>query len=537
MSILRKQQIQQVLDDENIIKRQVLNRVNSALKGYKESVLPAQIIDNDIVDNNKRDVNNFISLINELYLILRHTEDKLFELLTGHPSEYRRYLQLLNITKYYVTWEALMKEYSNFNLNYSTKDELKKNLIKIEAYVQEIDRLLEKNIIVLCNIWVYTHIGGPTYMLKSIITNLHADADATEEEIYNYVAYLEKKISGINSIQLLKEHIETRAFFMVLHKQHKSNKYGSVSADDIAFEITGIIKTISSTTQSKHLERILIHSFDRLLPEIAPYYTEGYDDFKEQRDELNRQAVPPPQDDGEDGDNEEYVPQEYVYDGQYNRQIEDEDNMTQYSNRSGLPPLRHMPSFGAPSNELQRIHEQYMRQRHEDRQGQAHRMHGRNYLEDDNRQYPTYPTTQRAPFNASRAHIISPDELIELTQEDATILKKMVKLNETGFTDGRVLSRFKKYDRNIILQIIHQLKSTQDKQYLQRFVNFHTVQHAVPHTPIIEEVPEPVALAVADHLHEARRAPANQFDDRRNEAYAASGEGTGEGIDESEGFY
>ena len=471
MSILRKQQIQQVLDDENIYKRQVLSRINTALKGYQQSVLPAQIIDVDIVDNNKRSILNFVSMINELYLILRHTEDKLFELLTGHPSEYRRYLTLLNITKYYTAYEQLMKEYNNLNLNMSTKDQMKNNLTKIESYATEIIRLLKKNISILSTIWLFQFNGQSIERLMTIAPNLRTEEHMILEDIHRLYEKIKHKVLSIDSIQLLKEHIETLAFFLVLDKQYQRNKYDSVTADDISFEITAIIKEIRMGTGNRDLELILTRSFDKLLPEIAPYFKNGFDQFKEQRDELNRQNMPPEYDDNDDGE-AEYVPQQY---GPYRpyAPITDDDNATQYSRQYYVnPPIRR---FGPPqSNELQRLHALYRQQPEMAQEGT--RTHAS--LEDTTEEPSANKSTDAGIPYQSR-DMSRPQIQQQLERNDYIRFTNLSTEADDGKkTSANTLNVFiRKYDNiRLLKSIIHYITREKDKKYLDENIDWDALR-------------------------------------------------------------
>jgi hypothetical protein len=266
MSILRERQIKQILDDENILKRQVLDREKAQIKDYQETIKPPEVLDSVIVDNNRTNVNKFINKVNQLYIrlrVLRDSNEFFDTLMNTKGNEYRKYISLLNINEYYTDWENLMTEYTNLRLNQITKENIKINLLKIQPYVEEIVRILSKNIEVICNIWKYQQ--GFITVDTLFRTSIDLDKfprEFTEKEEFKFI----DNLKAVNSNQLLLEHIETLAFFQVLNMQFKQNNYDFIQKSTIAYEITSIVNQIQIQTGSKALGKTLLAKYNKLLP-------------------------------------------------------------------------------------------------------------------------------------------------------------------------------------------------------------------------------------------------------------------------------
>ena len=146
MSIIRENQIRQIRDEDNRLRKIVFGREKQGIKNYDENIKPVEILDTTIVDENKGSVQRFLNFLNELYLRLYviENEGKQFKETFSNTkgSEYRKYIELLNIVKPFNMWENLMTTYTNPALNQTTREGIKKDLQKITPFVVNINKFL-----------------------------------------------------------------------------------------------------------------------------------------------------------------------------------------------------------------------------------------------------------------------------------------------------------------------------------------------------------------------------------------------------------
>lgn len=286
MSILRENQIKQILDDENILKRQVIDRERGQIKDYQESIKPPEILDVELVNSNKNAVKNFISKINELYLrlrVLRESNQFIDTLTNSKGNDYRKFISLLNIEPYFIEWENLMSEYTNIKLNQVTKENMKSNLQKIEPFIDEIIRILEKNINSITGIWRFQNNQITDKQLFREYVKSDKFINLTEQKETEII----QEMLNIDTILLLMEHIESLAFFKEIQRQYKANNYNYMNKADIAYSIIEIINEIQRETRSVKLTNKLKEKYSNLLPELSPYFKRGINEFHDAFEELD----------------------------------------------------------------------------------------------------------------------------------------------------------------------------------------------------------------------------------------------------------
>lgn len=280
MSIIRENQIRQILDDENILKRQIISRQSRGIRNYEENIKPPQVMDLRIVDENKSKINTFVQLVNELYLrlkVLSYENTQFVETFTNRKgSEYRKYIELLNIKKPFDLWEEITTTYTNPRINQITREQIENNLQKISTYVEQTINFLKNLISIICAIYLN-------------VNDLISDRQFYIELRRNYEKlFMEpEELIKIDTKLLLKEHIETLAFYNCISRSIRTNKIEPLNKSEIAYEIAQIIDEIYIKYPYMELKNYLIGLFKGTeLPELAPYFKSGFDYFKDRFREL-----------------------------------------------------------------------------------------------------------------------------------------------------------------------------------------------------------------------------------------------------------
>ena len=304
MSILRERQIRQILDDENILKRQVIGREKAQIKDYEENIKPPQIIDNKIVETNNQEVNNLISFLNELYSRLKLIENNHSEFIdtfsNNKGNEYRKYLALLNIVKPFNLWEKLMNLMINPSVNIITKEQIQDKIQYLTPYLKQIIDSLDDTIKHLCYIFLgkfkvgIDATGKFNYFRAKDDENAVID-DATLfngifNEIYDDDDTDRKDVRELKKIDpsLIREHIEAVALYKIILRQIEQNNLTPITKQLVAYEITDIIKSIDMNFRlHPELNEWLKSLFkDTEIPELSPYFKGNYGDFLNRYDEL-----------------------------------------------------------------------------------------------------------------------------------------------------------------------------------------------------------------------------------------------------------
>lgn len=325
MSIIRENQIRQILDDENILKRQVIDREKRGIRNYEENIKPPQILDTKIIDENKGKINNLLSYLNTVYLRLRFVDEGQFlEILADlKKNEYRKYIELLNIVKPFQLWEQIMIEYTDPKLNQTTREQIKSNIQKLSSYIDEICVNISKIITCLCAIWLSNHgIKSPGVPYVPFMDDRDLFETIFDNKQYDSTKPIEREArislaKKIDSEVLLREHIEALAFYKCIQKNIKENKLVPLTKDEIAFEISQIINNIYIRFRNGYLNNQIIKIFkDTNLPELVPYFRQGYNSFKEYERELNSMRGEDVREEGEEkeGEEKEGEPEEYELD-------------------------------------------------------------------------------------------------------------------------------------------------------------------------------------------------------------------------------
>lgn len=284
MSIIRENQIRQILDDENILKRQIISRQLRGIRNYEENIKPPQVMDLKIVDENKSKINTFVQLVNELYLrlkVITYEHTQFIETFTNkRGGEYRKYIELLNIKKPFDLWEEIMTTYINPKINQITREQIINNLQKISSYVEKIINYLEQITYSLCAMYLNeNNLISDEELYFEVYKKRVTDVEKISGEI--------KELEQIDTELLLKEHIETLAFYKCISRSINTNKIEPLNKQEIAFEIAQIINEIYVKYPYEELNKYLIGLFRGTeLPELAPYFRRGFDDFRDRFDEL-----------------------------------------------------------------------------------------------------------------------------------------------------------------------------------------------------------------------------------------------------------
>ena len=75
MSIIRENQIKQIREEDNRIRKIVFDRYKATTQNYIENVKPPQVLDENIVTSNKKSVMELINSINLLIIKLNILEN------------------------------------------------------------------------------------------------------------------------------------------------------------------------------------------------------------------------------------------------------------------------------------------------------------------------------------------------------------------------------------------------------------------------------------------------------------------------------
>jgi hypothetical protein len=294
MSIIRENQIRQIREEDNRLRKIVLNREKQGIKNYDENIKPVEILDTTIVDENKGSVQKFLNFLNELYLRLYiiANESKQFKETFSNTkgSEYRKYIELLNIVKPFNMWENLMTTYTNPALNETTREGIKKDLQKVTPFVININEYLDETIKDLCNIWMSKSGLISDDQLFDKVFEMH------DQEYYSMgeaekEKYRRTNIEDLKEIDvdlLLKEHIESNAFYEIVLSQIESDRLEPITKEQVVLQIGRILNDIYAENRSVTLYKNLVSYFsDTELPELAPKPSTTYDvTFKKKYDEL-----------------------------------------------------------------------------------------------------------------------------------------------------------------------------------------------------------------------------------------------------------
>lgn len=284
MSIIRENQIREILDDENILKRQIISRQMRGIRNYEENIKPPQVMDLRIVDENKSKINTFVQLVNELYLrlkVITYEYTQFIETFTNRKgSEYRKYIELLNIKKPFDLWEEITTTYINPKINQITREQIINNLQKISSYVEKVTNYLEHITYSLCAMYLYRNdLISNVDLYFEVFQKRITDEERISEEI--------RDLEQIDTKLLLKEHIESLAFYKCISRSINTNKIEPLTRQEIAFEIAQIINEIYVKYPYEELNKYLIGLFRGTeLPELTPYFRKGFDDFRDRFDEL-----------------------------------------------------------------------------------------------------------------------------------------------------------------------------------------------------------------------------------------------------------
>jgi hypothetical protein len=308
MSIIRENQIREIRGETNRLQKIIYDREKSNITDYEENIVPVNILDEKIVDENKGKVDKFIRLVNALYsrlsLIDKSSSDFYETFSNTKSNEYRKYIELLNIVEALSQWNNLMNEYTNINTNSNTREKLILNLQKITPFINEICDYLYENIIQLCVVYLYK-IGeiGDVEAHKYIYK-----VSANEHKSFENMQIVE----GIEPEPLLKSHIVCLAFYRVVRHQLKTDNLNEIGKNEIAFEISQILNEMKVKFSSIRLEKLLLKQFKgTVIPELSPYFTAGFDGFSRRFNEIESMQGGESEEEEEsdlDSDEEPFVP-------------------------------------------------------------------------------------------------------------------------------------------------------------------------------------------------------------------------------------
>jgi hypothetical protein len=294
MSIIRENQIRQIREEDNRLRKIVLNREKQGIKNYDENIKPVEILDTTIVDENKGSVQKFLNFLNELYLRLYiiENEAKQFKETFSNTkgSEYRKYIELLNIVKPFNIWENLMTTYTNPTLNETTREGIKKDLQKVTPFVISINKFLDETIKNLCDIWMAKKgLISDDQLFDKVYTQKTVEYYNMDEA--GREKYKRKNVEDLKEIDvdlLLKEHIESNSFYEIVLSQMENDTLEPITKEQVVLQIGRILNDIYAENRSIILYRKLVSYFsDTELPELAPKPSTTYDvTFKKKYDEL-----------------------------------------------------------------------------------------------------------------------------------------------------------------------------------------------------------------------------------------------------------
>jgi hypothetical protein len=294
MSIIRQNQIRQIREEDNRLRKIVFDRTKAGIQSYAQNIKPVGVLDTSLIDANKGEVDKFLYFLNELYqrlYIIDNQGKQFIETFTNaRGNEYRKYLELLNIVKPFTMWEKLMKTYTDPALNQTTREGINKDLIKVVPYIKNITNMLYDTINQLCVIWqVKKGLMGYNTGFHRIFTQMTIEyGSMSKEEQEEYEIKEMKKLLATDPDLLLKEHIESYALYKVILDQIEKNNLGIITKEPIVLEITKVITELYRKHDSITLYKSLLSYFkDADLPELAPTPSTVYDvNFKKKYDEL-----------------------------------------------------------------------------------------------------------------------------------------------------------------------------------------------------------------------------------------------------------
>jgi len=308
---IRENQIRQIQEEDNRLKKIILERMRQANKDYVNNKVVPQIIDETIVNTSKTEARNFIDLINELLIIFASfdggSQKELFSTYANrNRSEFRKLQNAISIVKPMRMWEDFIKKYTSPKVNVSTRELMVQEFIKILPFVSQLCDYLLDNVFYISKMYQYR-------LYKDVFELEKEDGFITEEEykkqkdmfLDNVIKYIiETDLSGfsaeeikqykddVNSTNyalLLTNLILALAFYRNLKRQIEKNLYNNITKSDIVFEVAQILKDILLEFNDPKLYNYIITDVfkDSEIPELSPFFQNNRDEFGKLLDELD----------------------------------------------------------------------------------------------------------------------------------------------------------------------------------------------------------------------------------------------------------
>lgn len=319
MSIIRENQLRQIREEDNRLRKIVFEREKRGIKDYEENIKPPQVIDTKIVDENSGKTRTFLDYLNNLYIRLNLIENNQAEFINifrnTKDNEYRKFRELINIVKPFNLWDDLIKVYINPATNEMTREEIRGNIQKLTPF-------LKKNIEYLFdNIEHFTAIFECDILKDDVVKNYNQQyedgtiSERRKDQLIKYYKYIlninmyeriydgkfdEDDPANVKDLENLKlidaevelaPFIEITALLQLIDNEIEKGSLKPITKQDVAYEIAQVINKIYTKFGNADLNNRIIKLFKgTTLPELAPFFRNGYGDFTERFNELDAMA-------------------------------------------------------------------------------------------------------------------------------------------------------------------------------------------------------------------------------------------------------